>query len=73
MVTRIFRPTVAHRVPGTGSGEAMHSWKSLISIFLGFSSSISKNFILAGGAAVRGAIILYGLHSFLIFPYFLRS
>ena len=46
----------------------------LVSVFRGFSTSVGGAFILAGGGvAGRGAIILWGLDTFVIFPNFLRS
>ena len=64
-------PTIAHGVFGTSSGFGVG--KGLISVFQGFSASIGKAFILAGGGggAGRWAIILWGLDTFLIFPNFL--
>ena len=55
-----------------------YSGKYLISIFQGFSASIGGALVLAVGwgggvGAGRGAIILWGLGSFLMSPNFLRS
>ena len=49
-----------------------HCGKGLSSGFKEFFASIKKILMLAGGLGA-GLIILWGLGTFLVFPYFLRS
>ena len=48
----------------------VHKGKGLIFVFQGFSASIGKAFILAGGLGAGLSFILCGMGTFLIFPNF---